>query len=455
MVSCDTNRHLILLIISVWFCAGCALAFGSVATKDSLQNRWDNGLITSLTHYHSTDQNESVGSQLKLEPYFQWSQSRDKTWVLSGRIRGDAQDQFLPGEPDFHSYSSASRPYATDKYWIFELRDAYLELGLGSSQLRLGKQQIVWGALDGIKVLDVLNPQSFEEFILEDFGSSRIGLWSIYVDTTIAGWRSEFALIPDTSVHFIPPADARFALTAPRFQFGNQDPGNGIDTIATGPDDQEGTIGIRFSRYVGGVDLQLVAVSGLDFEPYAQTPVEAGVPVLPGGAPFLVLSNARREVYGFAAQTSVSQAVLRLEASYIDDRTFNIRTPTTLTHKKLDQWRAAVGFDINGPLETFINVQYLYDQVINAPKTLTRPDTEQILTTFVRRTFAYDTLKYELRYYTSLEDKDSMISNRFEYQLNDDMLVRLAFDNFSGTRKGNFGQFAARDQVSITWQWNL
>ncbi len=422
---------------------------------ETQRSQWDAGLVTSLAHYHSTDQNESVASQLVLEPYLEWSQSQNRSWVLSGRIRGDAQDQFLPGEPDFHSYSSASRPYATDKYWIFELRDAYLELDLNNSQLKLGKQQIVWGALDGIKVLDVLNPQSFEEFILDDFGSSRIGLWSIYLDTTIAGWRTELALIPDTTVHFIPPREARFALTAPRFQFGNQDPANAIDTVTIGPDDQEGTVGVRISRYLGGVDLQLVAVSGLDFEPYAQTPSEANLPVQPGGPPFLVLSNSRREVYGFAAQTSFSQAVFRLEASYIDDRTFNLRTPTTLTHVTLDQWRAAVGFDINGPLDTFINVQYLYDHVIDAPDTLTRPETEQILTTFIRRTFAYDTLKYELRYYASLEDKDSMISNRFEYQVNDNLLLRLAVDNFRGTQKGNFGQFDTRDQVSITWQWTI
>lgn len=455
MVKKNINKLSLTLVFSAWLYVGSALAHAGTSSAEPQQNRWDSGLVTSLTHYHSTDQNESVASQLVLEPYLEWSQNQNMNWVLSGRIRADAQDLLLPGEPAFHSYSSASRPYTSDKYWVFELRDAYLELNLDNSQLKLGKQQIVWGALDGIKVLDVLNPQSFEEFILDDFGSSRIGLWSIYLDTTIAGWRTELALIPDTTVHFIPPRDARFALTAPRFQFGNQDPANSIDTVTIGPDDQEGTVGVRISRYLGGVDLQLVAVSGLDFEPYAQTPGEADLPVQPGDTPFLVLSNSRREVYGFAAQTSLSQAVLRLEASYIDDRTFNLRTPTTLRHEKLDQWRAAVGFDINGPLDTFINVQYLYDHVIDAPDTLTRPETEQILTTFIRRTFAYDTLKYELRYYASLEDKDSMLSNRFEYQVNDNMLLRLAIDSFRGTQKGNFGQFGTRDQVSITWQWTL
>ncbi|XOV85112.1 MAG: hypothetical protein ACFHXK_08290 [bacterium] len=438
------------LCLSVW----SGLAFGLSSGK-AQQGHWDGGLITSISHYHSLNQSESVRSKLEFGPYVEWSQSENKTWVFSGRITADAQDLFLPGEPEFHSYSSGSRPYATDKYWVFELRDAYLELDSGGSQIKLGKQQIVWGALDGIKVLDVLNPQSFEEFILDDFSSSRIGLWSLYVDTTIAGWRTELALIPDTSVHFIPPSDARFALTAPRFQFGHEAPGNQTNTLTIGPDDKEGTVGIRFSRYLGGVDLQLVAVSGLDFEPYAQIVADTSLFMPPGSGPLLSLSHARREVYGFAAQTSIAQSVLRLEASYIADRTFNLRTPVSLTHRKLNQWRAALGFDINAPLGLFVNIQYLYDQVIDAPAGLTRPETEQILTTFLRKTFAYDTFKYELRYYTSLEDKDAMLSNRLEYQLNDNMLLRLAYDNFRGTAKGNFGQFSEQDQVSLTWQWTL
>jgi len=45
--------------------------------------------------------------------------------------------------------------------------------------LRLGKQQIVWGETDGLKLLDVMNPQNFREFILDEFEDSRLPLWSV------------------------------------------------------------------------------------------------------------------------------------------------------------------------------------------------------------------------------------------------------------------------------------
>jgi len=50
-----------------------------------------------------------------------------------------------------------------------ELREFYLETDWGKSYFTFGKQQVVWGKADGLKVLDVVNPQSFREFILEDF----------------------------------------------------------------------------------------------------------------------------------------------------------------------------------------------------------------------------------------------------------------------------------------------
>ena len=41
--------------------------------------------------------------------------------------------------------------------------------GLGKSYFTFGKQQVVWGKADVLKVLDVVNPPSFRELILEDF----------------------------------------------------------------------------------------------------------------------------------------------------------------------------------------------------------------------------------------------------------------------------------------------
>ena len=51
------------------------------------------------------------------------------------------------------------RSYTQNDY----LREAYVDTEVGDWDLRLGKQQVVWGTADGIKLLDIVNPTDFRE----------------------------------------------------------------------------------------------------------------------------------------------------------------------------------------------------------------------------------------------------------------------------------------------------
>jgi len=237
----------------------------------------------------------------------------DKRGRVSARIRGEDRDLRLPGEPDLSSYSKGTRPHTVNRYWLAELRDAYVDASLPNGQLRLGKQQIVWGALDGIKVLDALNPQSFERFILEDFDDSRIGLWSAHLDLTLGAWRTELALIPDTTTHYIPEPGAWMAFTAPRYRFGLPDTGAALQLQRDEPEKDNPSAGLRISRYIGGVDVQFIAISGLDFEPLGRLSVR-------NGTPLVTTYHEQRQLYGVSAETSFSAFALRTEISFSPQR---------------------------------------------------------------------------------------------------------------------------------------
>jgi len=63
-------------------------------------------------------------------------------------------------------------------------RELYVDIHLGNLDLRLGKQQVVWGETDGLRLMDVVNPSDWQrEFILRDsdegYESTRIPLWLI------------------------------------------------------------------------------------------------------------------------------------------------------------------------------------------------------------------------------------------------------------------------------------
>ncbi|MBF0418026.1 MAG: RNA polymerase-associated protein rapA [Magnetococcales bacterium] len=58
------------------------------------------------------------------------------------------------------------------------LRELYIDSKLGNKfDLRLGKQQLVWGTADGIKLLDIINPTDWREFNQNTMDESRITVW--------------------------------------------------------------------------------------------------------------------------------------------------------------------------------------------------------------------------------------------------------------------------------------
>jgi len=64
----------------------------------------------------------------------------------------------------------------TQKDW---LRELYIDTTAGDWDLRLGKQQVVWGTADGIKLLDNVNPTDWSEFNQNAPADARIPVWMI------------------------------------------------------------------------------------------------------------------------------------------------------------------------------------------------------------------------------------------------------------------------------------
>ncbi len=404
----------------------------------------NSSLDTYLGFGYSDETNDSMQETVQLAPEFRVAFSPRTQLVLEGRIRLDSADQLEPGEVDVGTYSSLSRPAVINDLGTAEIRDAYFELTLANGILRLGKQQIVWGKIDGIKVLDVLNPQNLREFILEDFGETRIGLWSAYLDVTLAGWRTELALIPDNTGHAIPLPGAWFELTAPRFRYGASpdDPAPPTTTRRESIGMDTSAFAFKVSRLFGSIEIGAMAYSGLDHEPLGRIAIV-------DGEPLVERYYERRDVYGLNAETAFGSFALRAELAWQPEREFNTRTPTNLSSIPLDQVTAALGLDVDGPWDTFINIQYLYDEVRNAPDSLVRPRSDRIASLFLRRAFSYDAVKLTAKWYRALDVGDAMYSLALGFALGDSTEVTISADAFEGNVTGIFGQFRDRDRITL------
>lgn len=64
----------------------------------------------------------------------------------------------------------------TQRDW---LRELYVDTTAGDWDLRIGKQQVVWGTADGIKLLDIINPTDWSEFNQNAPADARIPVWMV------------------------------------------------------------------------------------------------------------------------------------------------------------------------------------------------------------------------------------------------------------------------------------
>jgi len=429
-------RLLLTLFIAI---ATTAASNAAAAEIDSFS------VASSLTYGYASETNVSMQGELELVPAIEATLTRRASMIASARIRLDQQDELEPGRHSYDTYSDASRPANLGNAGSAELRDFYFEFRSKHGLTRLGKQQIVWGRLDGIKVLDLVNPQDFREFIIDDFGDSRIGLWSAYFDYSFGKWRAELAIVPDGTGNAIPDSGAWYELTAPRFRFGASPDQQllPVSTVVPRLSFENTAVGLRLSRQLGAIEFSAVAYSGNDPEPLGRI-------ALLDGETLVERFYERREALGFSFDLGLGSVVLRAEYAYQPDRIFNARPNNQLTTLARDQHRGAIGIDVEGPLGVFINVQYMVDTVTNAPTNLVRPAADRIGTLFLRRTFAYDTLALEARWYRSFTDKDQLASLNISYTLDDSTSIELGAEHPSGAAEGLFGQFVDRDRITIS-----
>jgi len=64
----------------------------------------------------------------------------------------------------------------TDRDLELGLREAYMDMYFNKFDLRIGKQQIIWGKAEGVFITDVVAPKDLREFLLPDFDEIRMGI---------------------------------------------------------------------------------------------------------------------------------------------------------------------------------------------------------------------------------------------------------------------------------------
>lgn len=348
------------------------------------------------------------------------------------------------------TYSRIGGPLANGEAGTIDLREIYWD-GSGTSTFwRLGKQQVVWGEADGLKLLDVINPQNFREFILDDFDDSRIPLWMANVEYTVSdNSLIQVLWIPDTTTHELAPADSPFAFTSPALV---PQPPLGQQVVveeADAPNSllKDSDAGIRFTQFTGGWDVSLNYLYH-----YVDTPV---VRVDVNGQQLRVSEEYERShLIGGTASTVIKNWTVRAEIAYETDR-YHRTVSAVPGVTKADQWSTVLGLDWQGWTDQFISVQWFQTTVVDSGEKLINNRREDTATFLWESKFMNETVTLNWLHIFSLDHGDGVLQAKLTYNYQENIDIYAGVDSFYGDREGLFGQFKEADRFRIGFEWGF
>lgn len=362
-----------------------------------------------------------------------------------GLARLEATDNLEPDRANQSMRGALSqRGYIGDIVEL-ELREFYIDTSLGNGYLRLGKQQIVWGQADGLRVLDVVNPFNFREFILDDFEDRRIPLWSVNLEVPLHEVTAQFIWIPDQTYDQFPKAGATYAIRSPRF-IPTPPPGSPVILVEADKPNRffaDSDVGLRLSAFTGGWDLTLSYL-------YHYQDRAVLFQHQQGNNILIEPDYKRSHLLGATFSNAFGSLTLRGEIGYSTDKYFQGPGGP----QRSDELSYVLGLDYSGIEDSFISVQFFQSILTHYRHDIARDKVDNQMTLLLERNFMNDTLKASFLLIQSLNDGDGAAQFDLDYDYQDNIIFKIGADIFYGTPTGLFGQFSRTDRLTIAIEFS-
>lgn len=355
-------------------------------------------------------------------------------------------------DPVESNYSSVNGPWVSNAQGLFEVSEAYLDFAAWQGYWRIGKQQVVWGQADGLKVLDVVNPQDYREFNLDEFEDSRIPLWTVNVEFNVSDDATlQLLLIPDATYSKLADAGTPYFVTSSKY----------VPKLGTSPwpvviydaqrPDQAMEYGARYRLFYSGWDVTFNYLNHRQDIPAIYRHVDNDqIKVRPIYEP--------SELYGASASTALGDWVVRMELGY-STHTYQLR------HSLLEagiadtpELSSVLGLDYQGFSDWFLSYQWFQSRLTDYDEfddDIIRNQQRMQHTFLVRRLLMNDNLELELFALYSDEDDDGQVRAQVAFQVNDELRLWGGVDIFYGHQDGQFGQFDDTDRLILGMEFGF
>lgn len=322
------------------------------------------------------------------------------------------------------------------------LREAYMDLFFKNMDIRVGKQQIIWGKAEGVFITDVVSPKDLREFLLPDLEEIRMGISAVKFDYFIGG--STFELV--WSPVFTPTSFAdTSSIWAPQMSFPiNPEWDYSKNNVETNLENSE--LFLRYSYLGSAFDFELVGGYFFFDDPAMHITKQIDPATMQMTSLIVRPEYHRVSMGGGSFSLPISDLVVRGDGAFYSGRYFQTSDPKyseSVINKDYLHYMLGLDYNFKGYI---LSAQFIQQYILDYEESLDQDEMENTMTFLIKKDFFREKLWVELFSYVGLNNEDALIRPRITYDFSDGFELLIGANIFTGDQ-GMFGQYDKNDMV--------
>lgn len=337
------------------------------------------------------------------------------------------------------------------------LREVYMDMYFKNFDLRIGKQQIVWGKADGVFITDIVSPLNLTEFLLPDFDEIRTGVIATKLNYYMGNSTLEAIWIPQFTPTTSPDANSIWYIQP---DFPAPTTFDWSRSIIN-PSLENSELFLKWSAMTSKLDFELMGgytwddiptmhvqkQFGMDSTTMPPSPTLTGLTITP--------QYHRLTVAGGSFSTEIKGVIFRGEGAFYSGKYFQTEDPLAtdaLVQKDYLNYVAGIDFNIGN---VKLSTQFIQKYILDHNTFMSENEFQNTATIMARYDMMRETLHLELFSYIGLSENDALIRPKITYDFDDSFSLLLGANVFLGDEDGRFGQYQDNSMVYAKVKYNF
>ena len=346
---------------------------------------------------------------------------------LRAELRVDYENAYL-----FTSLNGVHNSILDDRTGV-QLQEAYFNYQNDLVEFKAGRQIVVWGVADGLRVTDLISPVDYTEFMSSDYDDMRMAVDGFRVKYPGERVNAEIVYVPVPRYFQMPLGEDN--------PWRPNLPEKAELDFPEGPDAKfkNGDFGTRLSFFLSNLDFSISAL-----HTHNQSPVSV-VELVSMDSVVIHGIHETMTMFGGDMSMPIGEFVIRAEvAEYFREA---LGYANNLDYARKNTFNALGGIDWYAGNNWTFMVQYLHKYIADYSDELANEKNSSEMTFRISKELLNNTLKLSLYGMFDIDNLGYYGRASGDYSLTDQVMLSLGYDHFGGKR----GQLAGYKKNREVW----